>query len=79
MKKVYEKPCAYIEMMTFEQQIANNCTLAVKNNTEITSCYATHEVYGDALRMFVQAGAGQCVTAAETFCNYTMVSAALHS
>ena len=48
MKKVYERPYAYIENFELSQHIAS-CTLNVKEQGNILDCYAIYEDGGAKL------------------------------
>ena len=70
MKKVYEKPYAYVETFEVSQHIAS-CEFNYRGNTDptINSCYAvgSDPDYGDAKIFLVQ---GTCDVAVEDYCNY---------
>lgn len=81
MKKVYEKPYAYIENFELSQHIAS-CTLNVKEQGNILDCYAIYEDGGssfESIKLFLDADGTRCNTPAESFCTYNMADATFNS
>lgn len=68
MKKVYEKPYAYVETFEVSQHIAS-CEFNYRGNTDPNSCYAvgSDPNYGTAKVFLVQ---GTCDTVVEDYCSY---------
>ena len=71
MKKVYEKPNAYIETFELSQHVAS-CDFNIRGNTDVQSCYAvgSDPDYGTA-KVFMTSGI--CDVIVEDYCNYNSV------
>lgn len=72
MKKVYEKPYAYVETFELNQHIAS-CEFIIRNNTDPSAdgCYAeaSDSLYGDAKLFF--SGKTECQAYESSACAYT--------
>lgn len=68
MKKVYEKPYAYVETFEVSQHIAS-CDFNIRGNQSVENCYAVGNdpEYGNG-KVFLLAGT--CDIVVEDYCNY---------
>lgn len=66
MKKVYEKPYAYVETFEVSQHVAS-CEFNIRESQSAESCYAVGNESGGA-RVFVTSGV--CDVIVEDYCNY---------
>lgn len=71
MKKVYEKPYAYIETFELSQSIAS-CEFNVRGSQDVVNCYAVGDEYGTA-KLFLSTGT--CEVIEEGYCNYNAADA----